>query len=229
MTDLEMLGNTFANLAWYRRTKDLVPLFDPIVHHFANSLLKILAQLQYNISVLKSNTAIFIVCNLLLYNVHEYNATYTYSLRSSVHTIVDYLKLKGVEYVVGLVLNGVVGLVLIFVVGLVLNVVGGGVDPHAESSRVSKQVGQRSSIACHSHGGNGRNGGNGGNGDRDSHEGDGDGGGGHGGHSGGVGHGGGYAGGDEGLDLGQHCSNEVLGAEGGGGAGLSGGVDRAGS
>ena len=46
MTDLQMLGNSFANLAWYRRTKDLVPLFDPKVHLFENSLLKILAQLQ---------------------------------------------------------------------------------------------------------------------------------------------------------------------------------------
>ena len=28
MPDLQMLGNSFfANLAWYRRTKDLVPLF----------------------------------------------------------------------------------------------------------------------------------------------------------------------------------------------------------
>ena len=36
----------FANLAWYRRTKDLVPLFDPKVHLIENSLLKILAQLK---------------------------------------------------------------------------------------------------------------------------------------------------------------------------------------
>ena len=35
----------FANLAWYRRTKDLVPLFDPKVHHFENSILKIMAPL----------------------------------------------------------------------------------------------------------------------------------------------------------------------------------------
>ena len=46
MTDLQMLGNSFANLTWYRRTKDLVPLFDPKEHLFENSLLKILAQLQ---------------------------------------------------------------------------------------------------------------------------------------------------------------------------------------
>ena len=38
-----------ANLAWYRRTNDLVSLFDPKVHLFENSLLKILAQLQWNI------------------------------------------------------------------------------------------------------------------------------------------------------------------------------------
>ena len=30
---------------WYRRTKDLVPLFDLKVHLFENSLIKILAQL----------------------------------------------------------------------------------------------------------------------------------------------------------------------------------------
>ena len=36
----------FANLAWYRRTKDLEPLIDPKVHLFENSLLKMLAQLQ---------------------------------------------------------------------------------------------------------------------------------------------------------------------------------------
>ena len=36
----------FANLAWYRRTEDLVPLFDPKVHRFENSLQKIMAQLH---------------------------------------------------------------------------------------------------------------------------------------------------------------------------------------
>ena len=46
MTDLQMLGNSFANLAWYQCTKDLVPLFDP-VHFFENSLLKIMAQLLF--------------------------------------------------------------------------------------------------------------------------------------------------------------------------------------
>ena len=46
MTDLQMLGNSFGELAWYRRTKDLVSLFDPKVHLFENSLLKSLAQLQ---------------------------------------------------------------------------------------------------------------------------------------------------------------------------------------
>ena len=50
MTDLLMLGNSFANLAWYRRTKDLVPLFEPKVHVFENSLLKIMAQLYQCIS-----------------------------------------------------------------------------------------------------------------------------------------------------------------------------------
>ena len=38
----------FANFAWYRRTKDLVPLFNPKVQLFENSLLKILAKLQQN-------------------------------------------------------------------------------------------------------------------------------------------------------------------------------------
>ena len=37
MTDLQMLGHS-ANLAWYRRSKDLVPLFDPKVHLFENRL-----------------------------------------------------------------------------------------------------------------------------------------------------------------------------------------------
>ena len=36
----------FMNLAWYRRTKALVPPFDPKVHLFENSLLKLLAQLS---------------------------------------------------------------------------------------------------------------------------------------------------------------------------------------
>ena len=45
MTDLQMLGNSFANFAWYRRTIGLVPLFDPKVHLFENSLLKILGKL----------------------------------------------------------------------------------------------------------------------------------------------------------------------------------------
>ena len=35
----------FENLAWYGHTKDLVPLFDPKVHLFENSILKIMAQL----------------------------------------------------------------------------------------------------------------------------------------------------------------------------------------
>ena len=43
MTDLQMLGNSFLffNLAWYpwyRRTKDLVPLFDLRVHLFEYSV-----------------------------------------------------------------------------------------------------------------------------------------------------------------------------------------------
>ena len=41
MTDLQI-----ANLAWYRRTKDLVPLFDPKVHLFENCSLQIMAQLH---------------------------------------------------------------------------------------------------------------------------------------------------------------------------------------
>ena len=40
-------GTVFSNLPWYRRTKDLGPLFDPTVHLFENSLLKMLAQLHY--------------------------------------------------------------------------------------------------------------------------------------------------------------------------------------
>ena len=35
----------FSNLAWYRRTKDLVPLFDQKGHLLENSLQKIVAQL----------------------------------------------------------------------------------------------------------------------------------------------------------------------------------------
>ena len=46
MTDLQTSGTFFENLAWYRRTKDLVPLFDPNVHLFENNILKIMAQLQ---------------------------------------------------------------------------------------------------------------------------------------------------------------------------------------
>ena len=34
----QMLGAVFENLAWYRRTKDLVPLFDLKVYLFENSL-----------------------------------------------------------------------------------------------------------------------------------------------------------------------------------------------
>ena len=44
-------GTVFANLAWYRRTKDLVPLFDPKVHILENSLLKILAQLTIKVFI----------------------------------------------------------------------------------------------------------------------------------------------------------------------------------
>ena len=47
MTDLQTLGNSFCELAWYPRTKDLVPLFDSKVHLYENSLLKMLAQLQF--------------------------------------------------------------------------------------------------------------------------------------------------------------------------------------
>ena len=41
-------GTVFANLAWYRRTKDLVPFFGSKVHLFENSLLKIQAQLYWS-------------------------------------------------------------------------------------------------------------------------------------------------------------------------------------
>ena len=54
MTDLQMLGNSFCEFgSWYRRTKDLVPLFDPKVHLFENSSLKIMAQLIWNTSIYK--------------------------------------------------------------------------------------------------------------------------------------------------------------------------------
>ena len=43
-------GTVFANLARYRRTKDLVPLFGLNVHLFEKSLLKILTQLQSKVS-----------------------------------------------------------------------------------------------------------------------------------------------------------------------------------
>ena len=46
MTDIQMLRNSFCEFAWYRRTKDLVPLLDSKVHFFKNSLLKILAHLR---------------------------------------------------------------------------------------------------------------------------------------------------------------------------------------
>ena len=49
MTDLQMLGNSFANLAWYRRTKDFVPLFDTKEHLFENSLLKFWPSCKDNI------------------------------------------------------------------------------------------------------------------------------------------------------------------------------------
>ena len=40
-------GTVLANLAWYRRTKNLVPPFDPKVHLYENSLPKIMVQLQW--------------------------------------------------------------------------------------------------------------------------------------------------------------------------------------
>ena len=46
---LKCFETVFANLAWYRRTKDLVPLFDPKMHLFENSLLKIMARWIINI------------------------------------------------------------------------------------------------------------------------------------------------------------------------------------
>ena len=42
MTDLQprpqTSGTVFANLAWYRRTKDLMPIFDPKVHLYEKRL-----------------------------------------------------------------------------------------------------------------------------------------------------------------------------------------------
>ena len=61
---LECSATVFANLAWYRRTKDLVPLFDPKVNLFENSLLKILAQLHQSGWTSKSN--FFVGCPTLL-------------------------------------------------------------------------------------------------------------------------------------------------------------------
>ena len=43
MTDLQMLGNSFWEFGLDRRTKDLVPLFDPKDRLFENSILKIMA------------------------------------------------------------------------------------------------------------------------------------------------------------------------------------------
>ena len=50
MTDLQTSRTVFANLAWYRGTKDLVPLFDTKVNLFENSLPKMLAQLKRDYS-----------------------------------------------------------------------------------------------------------------------------------------------------------------------------------
>ena len=41
------MGTVFVNLSWYQRTKDLVPLFDPIVHLFAYKMLAQLLCLCY--------------------------------------------------------------------------------------------------------------------------------------------------------------------------------------
>ena len=46
MTDLQMLGNSFCEIGLVSTSNDLVPIFDPKVHLFENSLLKILAQLH---------------------------------------------------------------------------------------------------------------------------------------------------------------------------------------
>ena len=56
MTDLQMLGNSFCELAWYRRSKDSGPLFDPKVHLFENILPKMLDQLHWknSISIIQS-------------------------------------------------------------------------------------------------------------------------------------------------------------------------------
>ena len=44
MTDLQLLGNSFGGFGLVSTYQRLVPLFDPKVHLFENSLLKILAQ-----------------------------------------------------------------------------------------------------------------------------------------------------------------------------------------
>ena len=68
MTGLQMLWNIFCEMALYRRTKDLVPLFDPKVHLFENSLLKMLAQLHVRSSksqiyiLFQDNTAVLCNC-----------------------------------------------------------------------------------------------------------------------------------------------------------------------
>ena len=49
MTDLIMLGNSFCSPC-IDVPKIYVPLFDPKVHHFENSLLKMLAQLQCKVN-----------------------------------------------------------------------------------------------------------------------------------------------------------------------------------
>ena len=46
MTDRQMLGNSFCEFGLVS-SKDLVPLFDPKVHLFENSSLKIMAKLHW--------------------------------------------------------------------------------------------------------------------------------------------------------------------------------------
>ena len=66
-----MLSNSFANLAWYRHTKDLVPLFDPTVHLFEIILLKILDSCHVKITLFLLNLKL----RLILYKINQNNQT----------------------------------------------------------------------------------------------------------------------------------------------------------
>ena len=52
MTDLQMLGNSFCELGRVSTYQRFNAAFDPKVHHFENSLLKIIAQLHYQLPTL---------------------------------------------------------------------------------------------------------------------------------------------------------------------------------